>query len=289
MTGHSFETYKQNFERDGFVVMQDALTQQQVREMNEQLRAWVDESRGHEKAYGRIADGRPRFDVEPSSHCPETPALRRISAPIEVSDIYLDVMRNNAALDLTAHIFSPNIKLHATKINLKLPGSGTAVKYHQDFPFEPHSNDDVMTVLFFLDDVTLENGPLEVVPGSHKGAIHSLWQDGVFTGAVDTDVEAGSRAGALKCTGKAGDACLMHSRLLHGSLPNMTGAARCLYIVTYVAEDAIALDRNPIPHKYDGEIVRGTYTGRVRSTSFEMELPEYPEEASFFGQQSKVG
>ena len=197
-------------------------------------------------------------------------------------------MRNNAALDLTAHIFSPNIKLHATKINLKLPGSGTAVKYHQDFPFEPHSNDDVMTVLFFLDDVTLENGPLEVVPGSHKGAIHSLWQDGVFTGAVDTDVEAGSRAGALKCTGKAGDACLMHSRLLHGSLPNMTGAARCLYIVTYVAEDAIALDRNPIPHKYDGEIVRGRYTGRVRSTSFEMELPEYPEEASFFGQQSKV-
>jgi phytanoyl-CoA hydroxylase len=289
MTGHSFETYKQNFERDGFVVMQNALTQQQVRDMNAQLRAWVDESRGHEKAYGRIADGRPRFDVEPSSHCSETPALRRISAPIEVSDIYLDVMRNNAALDLTAHIFSPNIKLHATKINLKLPGSGTAVKYHQDFPFEPHSNDDVMTVLFFLDDVTLENGPLEVVPGSHKGAIHSLWQDGTFTGAVDADVEAGSRAGALKCTGKAGDACLMHSRLLHGSLPNMTDAARCLYIVTYVAEDAIALDRNPIPHEYDGEVVRGTYTGRVRSTSFEMEMPEYPKEASFFGQQSKVG
>jgi phytanoyl-CoA hydroxylase len=69
----------------------------------------------------------------------------------------------------------------------------------------------------------------------------------------------------------------------------MTDAARCLYIVTYVAEDAIALDRNPIPHEYDGEVVRGTYTGRVRSTSFEMEMPEYPKEASFFGQQSKVG
>ena len=289
MTGHIFDTYKQNFERDGYVTMKDALTQKQVQDMNAQLHEWVDESRNHETAYGQIADGRPRFDVEPSSHSHETPALRRISAPIEVSDIYLDVMRNNAALDLTAHIYSPNIKLHATKINLKLPGSGTAVKYHQDFPFEPHSNDDVMTVLFFLDDVTLENGPLEVVPGSHKGAIHSLWHDGVFTGAVDAGIEADVRKGALKCTGKAGDACLMHSRLLHGSLPNMTDAARCLYIVTYVAEDAIALDRNPIPHKYDGEIVRGHYTGRVRSTSFEMEMPEYPKEASFFGQQSKVG
>ena len=56
-----------------------------------------------------------------------------------------------------------------TIINLKLPSSGTAVKYHQDFPFEPHSNEDIMKVLYFLDDVTFDNGPLEVIPGSHKG------------------------------------------------------------------------------------------------------------------------
>ena len=59
MTGHSFETYKQNFERDGFVVMQDALTQQQVREMNEQLRAWVDESRGQKRPMGVSPMGGP--------------------------------------------------------------------------------------------------------------------------------------------------------------------------------------------------------------------------------------
>ena len=28
---------------------------------------------------------------------------------------------------------------------------------------------DMMTVLIFLDDVTMENGPLQLVPGSHKG------------------------------------------------------------------------------------------------------------------------
>ena len=47
-------------------------------------------------------------------------ALRRISSPIEVSDSYLAVTRDNAALDLTAEIFGPNIKLVATKANLKL-------------------------------------------------------------------------------------------------------------------------------------------------------------------------
>jgi acetyl-CoA acetyltransferase len=39
---------------------------------------------------------------------------------------------------------------------------------------------------------------------------------------------------------------------------------------------------------YDGEIVRGKRTGTVRASSYNMELPEYPEEASFFNQQSKT-
>jgi phytanoyl-CoA hydroxylase len=233
-------------------------------------------------------DGRPRFDIEPATHGPDTPALRRITSPIEVSDEFLAVARDNAALDLLAGVMAPNIKLQASKINLKLPGSGTKVHYHQDFPFEPHSNDDLCTVLIFLDDVTLDNGPLEVVPGTHRGDIYTLWHDGVFTGAVDTAVEDKHRPQALKCTGKAGDACLMHSRLLHGSLPNLTDSPRRLFIVTYAAEDAIALTANQVPHKFDGEIVRGVATGRIRASNYQLDMPEYPKTASFFGQQARV-
>ena len=208
---------------------------------------------------------------------------------MKLTDVFAKIMRTAKSVDFCADLIGPDIRFHHGKVNSKLPGTATQVKWHQDFPFQPMTNNDMVTCLLFIDDVTFDNGPLEVLPGTHKGPIHSHWHDGVFTGAVDAGIEADVRKGALKCTGKAGDACLMHSRLLHGSLPNMTDAARCLYIVTYVAEDAIALDRNPIPHKFDGEIVRGQYTGRVRSTSFEMEMPEYPKEASFFGQQSKVG
>ena len=288
MQKNDLTDYVTSFENDGYVLMENAITADQLAALNDQLRRWVDESRQHVSNFGEIMDGRPRFDVEPRTHSPETPALRRISSPIEVSESYLAVTRDNAALDLTAEIFGPNIKLVATKVNLKLPGSGTAVKYHQDFPFEPHSNDNVMTVLIFLDDVTPDNGPLEVVPGSHRGKIHTLWHDGVFTGAVDPDMEKGLRDASVSCTGKAGSACLMHSRLLHASLPNMTNASRSLFIVTYVAEDAVPLSPNPIPHIYDGDIMRGRHTGRVRCTPYEMDLPEYPKEASFFGQQDKV-
>ena len=188
-------------------MLADALNNDQLIAMQKQLDIWVDGSRKYNDNYGTTMDGRPRFDLEQKNHSPTNPALRRISSPIEISDEYLDLTRNNRALDLVAHIFGPNIKLVNTKVNLKLPGSGTVVKYHQDFPFEPHSNDDIMTVLYFLDDVTLENGPLEVVPKSHKGEIYSLWQDGVFTGAVDKAIENKYRNLSVKCTGKAGDAC----------------------------------------------------------------------------------
>ena len=287
MSGEALNKYRSDFNRNGFVMVPEALTLNQLEVMRDQLDSWIDESRQHKENFGSTMDGRPRFDLEPKSHSSTNPALRRISSPIEISDEYLEITRDNRALDIVAHIFGPNIKLVNTKVNLKLPGSGTSVKYHQDFPFEPHSNDDLVTTLYFLDDVTLKNGPLEVVPGTHKEVIHSLWHKGVFTGSVSLEVEKNAQKNSIKCVGKAGTACLMHTRVLHGSLPNNTEKPRRLFIACYAAEDAIALDRNHIPSKFDGEIVRGTKTGRVRTSLFDMELPEYPKETSFFGQQSK--
>ena len=283
-----YSEYNEFFRENGYVHFKGAINFKTLGRMNNELLDWINESKKHKKNYGSTIDGRPRFDLEIKTHSKDNPALRRVSSPIEISDTFLSFTRDNPALDLTAHIFSPNIKLLATKINLKLPGSGTSVKYHQDFPFEPHSNDDIMTVLYFLDDVTFDNGPLEVVPGSHKGKIYSLWQDGIFTGAVDKSVEDKYNKLSVKCTGIAGDACLMHSRLLHGSLPNLTNQTRNLFIITYVAEDAYPLVKNPLPNKYEGEIVKGKKTGLVRSTTFKIEVPEFPKEASFFGQQKKV-
>ena len=173
-----FDKYRDDFNRDGFVMMKNAVSKDQLEAMKLKLNNWVNESRGFSENFGKQMDGRPRFDVEPNTHSRDTPALRRVASPIEVSETYLNVTRDNAALDLIAHIFNPNIKLVGTKINLKLPGSGTVVKYHQDFPFEPHSNDDIMTTLYFLDDVTLENGPLEVVPVRFPRTISPSYFDG---------------------------------------------------------------------------------------------------------------
>ena len=276
------------FWRDGVVVAEDAVTPEQLAALRAVFDGWVDESRAHAEDYGETVDGRARFDLQPG-HSPETPGLRRVQSPEEVSEVYANVMRGAATVDMVADLIGPNLRFHHGKVNSKLPGTATQVKFHQDFPFQPMSNDDIITCLLFLDDVTLENGPLEVVPGSHRGPLYSHWNGGRFTGAVTEEVTAEVAPKAVPCTGKAGSVCLMHSSLLHGSAPNLSDGPRTLYITTYYAEDAVELSPNALPSTLTHELVRGEVTGRIRCSSYEMQLPEIPEGTSFFAQQEATG
>ena len=272
------------FNEHGYLVVENAVDAESLENLKRDFNNWVEESRNHSEAYGEAIDGRPRFDVE-TGHSAEVPALRRVNAPVEVSDAYYKAMTDSRMTQMVADLIGPNVKAHHTKINSKLPGGKTAVKWHQDFPFTPHSNDDLITALLMVDEVTDENGPLEVLPGSHVGEIHSLWHDGKFTGAVKEDVASECQSKAIKCKGAAGSVCLMHTRLLHGSAPNLSNAPRTLFISVYSAEDAIPYSPNPMPNKFEGLIVKGEATGQVRSIDYQLELPQITKGASFFVQQ----
>ena len=275
---------KDTFWETGFLVIEDAVTSEELEELRSEFSRWVEESREYKSDYGETLDGRPRFDLQPG-HSAEKPGLRRIQSPEEVSDLFANIMRNAATVDFCAELIGPSIRFHHGKINSKLPGTATQVKWHQDFPFEPMSNDDMITALLFVDEVTLENGPLEVLPGTHKGPIHSHWHNGVFTGSVDQGIIDAQSDKIVKCTGKAGSVCLMHARLLHGSAPNLSDGSRTLYITTYYAEDAIELSPNHLPSTLTHELVRGEVSGRVRCSPYEMAVPALPEGTSFFSQQ----
>ncbi len=281
---HLTKDQKDQFWRDGVLMVENAVTGEELAALRRVFAEWVEESRAHEEDYGETLDGRPRFDLQPG-HSAETPGLRRVQSPEEVSDVFADTMRNARTVDLCADLIGPNLRFHHGKVNSKLPGTATKVKWHQDFPFQPMTHHDMITCLLFIDDVTLENGPLEVIPGSHKGPIHSHWQGGVFTGAVADEVLDGREGEIVKCTGAAGSVCLMHVNLLHGSAPNLSQDPRTLYITTYYAEDAIELSPNHLPSTLTHELVRGEASGRVRCASYQMELPEVPKDTSFFAQQ----
>lgn len=277
---------KDQFWRDGVLVVEDAVTSKQLADLRSEFADWVEESRSFSDDYGETMDGRPRFDLQ-LGHSAEIPGLRRVQSPEEVSDVFANVMRTARTVDMCAELIGPALRFHHGKVNSKLPGMATEVKFHQDFPFQPMTNDDIITCLLFVDDVTLENGPLEVVPGTHIGPIYSHWHGGRFTGAVADGVKDEHIGNAVMCTGKAGSVCLMHARLLHGSAPNRSDSPRTLYITTYYAEDAIELSPNHLPSTLTHEVVRGEASGRVRCTPYDMELPEVPKGTSFFAQQEQ--
>lgn len=278
---------QQNFFHDnGYLLVEQAICAVQIAGLRQQFDLWVKESRKQSGPYGETINGKPRFDVEPG-HSFDKPGLRRINAPVEVSEAFYTVMADSEVPDSVADLIGPDVKFHHSKINSKLPGSHTEVKWHQDFSFTPHSNDDLVTALLFVDDVTEANGPLKVFPGSHRGDIHSLWHDGVFTGAINDVKAIECEKNAVVCTGNAGDVCLMHTRLLHSSTHNTSSDPRTLFICVYSAVDAIPCAPNPMPSKYEGLVIRGRDTGKVRCEPYEMELPELLQSASFFNQQAR--
>ena len=276
------------FWRDGVLTVPDAVNPTQLAALRADLDGWVEESRSHEEPWGETLDGRPRFDVQPG-HSAARPALRRVAAPSEVSNAHYEVMVDSAMVDMVTALIGPDVKVHHSKVNTKLPGSATEVEWHQDFPYTPHSNTDLVTALLMVDEVTEENGPLEVAPGSHDGPLHSLWHDGTFTGAIAPDVASGLRRDAVRCTGEAGSVCLMHTKLAHGSAPNRSDRPRTLFICVYAAGDALPCGPSPVPTVHQGLFVRGFDSGRVRSVPYEVDMPELPIGASFFSQQEAAG
>ncbi|MEQ8602442.1 MAG: phytanoyl-CoA dioxygenase family protein [Marivibrio sp.] len=286
MSGLS-EAQREAFRRDGYLLVADAVDADLLAALKADFAGWTAESLSHQAPFGETINGKPRFDLDPD-HSPARSGLRRVNAPVEVSHAYYRAMAESRMTRLVADLIGPNVTFHHSKINAKLPGAKTEVKWHQDFLFTPHSNDDVVTALLMVDDVTDENGPLEVVPGSHRGPLHGLWRDGRFVGAVEDAVAEEAAGRAVRCAGPAGSVCLMHTRLLHGSAPNLSSAPRTLFICVYSAEDARPLSPNPMPNGYEGLLVAGERTGRIRSIPFEMQAPELPSTASFFDQQTAV-
>jgi ectoine hydroxylase-related dioxygenase (phytanoyl-CoA dioxygenase family) len=277
----------EQFWRDGYLVVADAVTPAELAAMRTEIARWVEESRAHSAPFGPpTIDEQARFDMG-AEHSAERPALRRVNNPSDISAAFRAVMEGSAMVDMVCDLIGPNLKFHHCKINLKLPGSHTEVGYHQDFAYTPHTNDDVVTALLMLDDMTLENGCLQVVPGSHRGPVFSLFEGERFTGTIAPEVVAALKAKEVPITGPAGSVCLMHTRLAHGSDANRSARPRGLYICVYTAADAFPLARNPMANPNEGLILRGQRTRKARLVDGLVELPEQPKLASFFAVQGQ--
>ncbi len=244
-----------HFKTNGYVIVENAVRTDNVNSINAQIDKWVHESRIHSSNYGRLIDGQPRFDLEPG-HTKTNPKLRRITNPIEVSEELKRTVLTGTVPQLLTPILGPNIKFDHCKINAKYPGMTSECKYHQDHAFEPQTNDSVLVALLMLDDTTVENGCLKIVPGSHKTKF-SHFENGIFNGRVSDSLVSYFDSAADNIEAKAGSLCLMDTWAVHGSASNSSLDPRRLLITEYKAADAFPMTRHKLPSRYMDSVILG--------------------------------
>lgn len=284
------------FNSDGYLLIKDAVNSEQLAAMREATYRLIDQSR-------TISESDHRFDLD-EGHEPNNPRLTRIKLPHKLDPIYWDVLRDSKLTEVLTSILGPNTMIQTTKLNTKAPGGGQAVEWHQDWAFYPHSNDTMLAFGLMLEDVDEANGPLQVIPGTHKGPVLSHHnKDGVFCGAIDPDDPNFDYSKAVTLTGKAGDATVHHVRMLHGSSPNNSDRNRYILFYECRAADAWPLFGAAATAGFSGmgqqelwdNMAKNVITGemtpepRCEAVPARLPLPPAPDPGSIFKIQKTGG
>jgi ectoine hydroxylase-related dioxygenase (phytanoyl-CoA dioxygenase family) len=257
------------YRRDGFIVVPDLLG---PAELSALRRIIVELVAGAAAVDTHTAI----YDLEPG-HTRAVPKVRRIKTPHKVHPAFDDVVRSPAVMEVLAGLLGPDLRLHSSKLNMKAARYGSPVEWHQDWAFYPHTNDDVLAIGVMLDDMDLENGPLLVTPGTHKGPIwNHHGDDGRFCGLIDPADIGDEIANAVPLTGRAGSMSFHHVRSLHGSALNTSDRNRNLLLYGIAAADAWPLLGVPDLDEFDSQLLSGKPTLEPRMTSVPVRLPLPP-------------
>ena len=111
----------------------------------------------------------------------------------------------------------------------KQPNIGGEVVCHQDSTFLHTEPDTVVGFWVALEDATIDNGCLWVIPGGHKGPLRKLFtrhQDGMKMKTLD-ETPFDSKTAPLEV--KKGSLVMLHGRLPHYSKENTSSKSRHAY------------------------------------------------------------
>ena len=274
------------YHEEGYIVVENVLD----KALLIKLREVTDEVAASAK---NLTESNDIIDLEPG-HNREAPRVRRIKRPHLAHEFYFELCNATCITDLLVPLIGPDIRLRAGgKVNMKSPGFGAPVEWHQDWAFYPHTNDDVLAAGILLDDMGSDNGPLLVLPGTHKGPVLDHHSQGAFCGAIDPTTANIDFSKAVALTGKAGSMTIHHARLIHGSELNRSGRQRRLLLYEYTAADAWPMAGvEPLSDfdEFNKRMVRGfpTIEPRVEPVPVRMPFPKAPYQGSIYENQRSL-
>jgi len=282
-----------NYQRDGFILVEDAVPAEMLSRLQSVTFELIEQSRS-------VTQNNDVYDLD-KGHNSDNPRLNRIKTPHDVHAIYKEYLRSQALTDLIKPLLGENIRMNNSKLNTKAAQGGAPVEWHQDWSFYPHTNDDLLAVGVMLSDIGEDDGPLQMIPGSHKEPVLSHFNNGVYCGAIHPDDKAARLDDAVSITGRAGSLSIHHVRTTHGSAPNLGENPRLLLLYELAAADAwpisgalstfTGMDQQALWEYFNRNMVCGeqSINPRLKDVPVLMPLPPPTDASSIFQTQSSGG
>jgi len=226
------------FARDGYVFIPDLFSAEEIAVMKGEVPAL-------------FAEDRPENVRERGSG-----KVRTNFAAHTYNDVYGKVSRHPRLIGPAQQLLGGPVYIHQFKINGKAAFDGDVWQWHQDYGTwqaddqmpEPRA----MNFAVYLDEVNEYNGPLMLIPGSHrKGAIpaaHDLSTTSYPLWVINNDTirQLVDEGGITAPKGGPGSALFFHGCLVHGSTSNMSPWDRwVVYVTANRTDNAIRQFKRP--------------------------------------------
>ncbi len=148
---------------------------------------------------------------------------------------WVRLVSDDRLLDIAETFIGPDIALFASHYISKPARTGQPVLWHQDAAFWPLDPMEVVTLWLAVDDSTVDNGCLRVVPGSHKQNLLEMQSRDDIKNVLGAEIRAEvDESQARDLILNAGDVEVHHPMIVHGSKANHSANRRCGLTIRYI-------------------------------------------------------
>ncbi len=159
----------------------------------------------------------------------QEPGCRRLANLVDKGEIFQQVISHPRVLPYVGHVLSGRVKLSSLNVRSVNPRWTQSQPLHADMAaVADEAGYWVCNVVWMIDDITAENGPIRAIPGTHR--LRKL------PGEVLTDLEQ-PHPDEVLITGRAGTVVVMNAHLWHGGLGNHTDRSRTALHAFYCRRD----------------------------------------------------
>ncbi|MDE2776583.1 MAG: phytanoyl-CoA dioxygenase family protein [Chloroflexota bacterium] len=241
----------EQFHREGYFIIESAIPEDIVDSLRSECMRFVEAHDRELEAKGIASDGITHYKKRYFIHG------RDADSPIMTKFLFSDLMAEicRATLGDTAYLFHEQYVVKAADTDSKFA-------WHQDSGYVGHYHRAYLSCWCALDDMTIENGTVYILPYSRDGrsSADDIIDHTVEERSNDKVGYKGDEPG-IPAIVPAGSIVVFSSRTFHRSGPNMTDKYRRCYLAQYSAEPIMNRDGSALWGRAEPVLQHGERVG----------------------------